>query len=299
MSDLIVAYLFLGGTGAGLFFWVAAFRLLGIIPDGYGLPARRGLAVAEGMLVLGCVCLLCDLGYPRAILAMFFPSHLNYITVGAWALAGMMLVGAALLWLPPVRSGARRPGAAWESLRGAGRPTAGRTLLYILAMVLGLYVMVYTGLLLRLALGVDLWNSGWLPVLFLCSSLSSGYAAFTLCARMMDVPAAHRQGAQVASARLDGVLVAFEALAAVAFILHVGSQPFGEPALQVLWQGSAGAMFIAGFCGIGLAVPLVADGVAFGGKTGEMPLTVAAMASLAGAFCLRYALVVAGVNVLF
>ena len=114
-GELIVAYLFLGGTGAGS---GAVAAMLGLLADGadvrQGLAARfrdggngrsgayRRLfvslwATALIVLVLGIVCLSADVGRIDRVLVLAVSAPTNYLVVGFWALAACAALGIATL----------------------------------------------------------------------------------------------------------------------------------------------------------------------------------------------------------
>ena len=124
-----VLYLFCGGTGAGA---IAVCSLADLAwarqPFGTGTytqgpsvrpearivdsGSRRGLA----LLVLGIACLLLDLGRLDRVLMLFLNPQPTFITVGAFALAALALLGGFLaavrfLYVPAVRR------APWRSPR--------------------------------------------------------------------------------------------------------------------------------------------------------------------------------------
>lgn len=255
------------------------------------------------MLATGSLCLFFDLGRPVTIAALFFSERVNYMTVGAWSLVALIVITAVLLVFaanaPQNFSGSAKANGRWSMNDARATVTRIRLVLYVAGVALSMYMAVYTGLLLRLAYGVDLWSTDMLPVLFAVSALASGFAVFSLCCRGYDLHGIEATRFHRRAALTDLVLLAVELLAAGAYLLALRAAPFGMQALSVLFAGESMALFVGGFCGIGIAAPLVADAVALRTRSGETSLAVAAAASLVGAFCLRFALVQAGVNVLF
>ena len=290
MGGLVAAYLFLGGTAAGAFFWAAlAPRLLGSGPEVRAAEPRT-LAVTLGLLVVGSLCLVCDLGRSSAIFSMFFSGRLNYMTAGAWSLIALMGIIVALLAVGPGRTSQPHQKPWRHQLR---------TALLVSGTLLSLYLMVYTGLLLRLELGVDLWSTDALPVLFVASSLTAGLALYALCARSFDIPGGRGAVFVRRIARLEVSLLAAEVVAILLYIWTLMAAPFGRQALSVLFAGESLALFAGGFLAVGIAVPIAADIIELRAHGGEVSCVLASTAGIVGALCLRYALVQAGVNILF
>ena len=173
LSDLVVCYLFLGGTGAGALLVLCALGLLSTraaaLTRGGRLRAtsayRRllvpGFASAFALLAVGAVCLAVDLGNFDGALLLFVRPRATHLTVGAWALAAGLLLSALSC-------------AAWSS--ACGWRLAVVRALGVLGAVDALVAMAYTGLLLGGVGAVPLWASPWLPALFVVSSLSCGVA---------------------------------------------------------------------------------------------------------------------------
>ena len=211
-GELIVAYLFLGGTGAGACAVLAALGLLADrddvargmrerFRDGRGAVYRRlfvpGLTAALSALALGVLCLAADLGRLDRILVLAAAAPTHYLVVGFWAIAASMVLGAASL-------------LAWQGVLPLGRPVfAGLHGALLLAAVV---TAAYTGLLLGGLRAVPLWFGPWLPLLFVLSALSCGTALVVATAALSG--AASSFGRVVCGlARADCGLIALEAAA--------------------------------------------------------------------------------------
>lgn len=303
LSDLVVCYLFLGGAGAGL---ALVLSVLGLLvpracvstPPGVRLRPNAayrkllgsGFAAAVVLLALGIVCLLADLGNAERVILLLLQPAVSYLSVGSWALAAcLVLAGAlALAWL----------GAGVWSL-------AVVRALHAIAALVAAVVMVYTGLLLQSLGAVPLWSTPWLPALFVASSLSCGIACVLALAQLTG--AAHAFAATLGRlAAVDAVVIVIEA-AVVAVYVHAASQaavPLSNgtelaaaQSIHELIAGENAQLFWAGFVALGLAVPLVLDGVL---ATRRRPLPgvalFAAACVLAGGFVMRFCVVAAGAH---
>lgn len=306
-GELVAAYLFLAGTGAGGIGAAALADLVAVrIPFGAaavgavadGRPADRlvafALAASVAALALGSACLMADLGRADRVLALFLAPTFTLMNGGAWALAALLSVGTALglarfMYLPWV---GRRVVAALE----------------VVAVILAAVVAVYAGLLLQMLPGVRLWSPLWVPVLFTLSAASCGCAL--LMAAALFVEADETAASLVRGAlAVDAALIAGEVLAAVLFLGGAlgGDHPGVAASVESLLHGPAALPWWCGFVACGLLAPLVAE-VALGlrrrrrrspaapapAPVGPVALAVLAALVLVGGAGLRWALVEAG-----
>ena len=205
-------YLFLGGLVAG--------------HDDH----RRGTSCCRGRhREETCVCSCSPGAQPRAP----EPRHAGALPRPRAQAVRLAAVHDLPAWLADVVGrvdpGARLSGARWRVLRAAGRPTlrpriwtgfdrltrparraAGRRVIAVANMVLGVVLGIYTGILLS-ALGArPLWNSAILGPLFLVSGLSSAAAFVHLVAR-------HAEEREML-AKSDNVFLAIELFVSALFL---------------------------------------------------------------------------------
>lgn len=271
-SELVVAYLFLGGTGAGACSVVAVLALLvdgddvrqcaaSRFRDGrgrlYGRFFGTPLIGAAAVLGLAALCLVADVGRPDRLLVLATSAPTSYLVVGAWAVALCFVLAlvSALLW--------------------RGLLPATLTVLRIvngLFLVVAVVVMAYTGLLLSDMASVPLWHSGWLPVLFVFSSLSCGIALCLALALLGRTATAFRRTLRPLL-RVDGALIVIEGAVIALWLLSVWTAlspdgtltPTDEAArasVTLLLSGSGSLLFWCGLVAFGLVVPLAIDGLA-------------------------------------
>lgn len=306
-SELVVAYLFLGGCGAGA---CAVCAVLGLLVDGgevrEGLklrfrdersgPYRRlftpALAVGLGALALGIVCLAADLGRPDRVLLVVKASSGTYVAVGFWALSLCALLGAVVL-------------AMWQGALGVRRLAVYRLLLGLLLFV-AFTVMLYTGLMLGDMASVPLWYGPWLPCIFALSSLSCG-VALTVAASVVTGSYAVFTRVVRGLTRLDRVAIALEVVAlalwlGVTWVAAGGASALADPAnstnaaalasVSALVTGSWAPLLWGGLAAIGLVVPFVLECLPIRSHV----LLVAAMCVLIGGATLRFLVVDAGLQ---
>ncbi len=296
-SELVVCYLFLGGAGAGA---CLVLSILGILVprDRLSKGSGRsifvsweyrklfgfGFAFALVALAAGVLFLFADLGRADRVLLLFASPKAVHITIGAYALIFCMLGATlqALIWTQMIQ----RCGGL--ILR----------LLCVLTAVLALVVMAYTGLLLQSLRSVPLWHNIWLPVLFVLSSLSCGMGL------VMGASLFAGLGSVFGSVLrrvvfFDGLVIALEALSAVAFLLTTFSSASETAVLsgKELVLGSSAGLFWAGFVLLGLVAPFALD-YQLCSRQSIRPLlgVTSAACVLAGGFVMRYCLVQAGVH---
>ncbi|WP_162610863.1 NrfD/PsrC family molybdoenzyme membrane anchor subunit [Gordonibacter sp. An230] len=294
---LVVAYLFLGGTGAGSVA-IASFVDLVWVREPFGVRAHATLdearsserVVAFGLLAgfaavaFGALCLVFDLGRPDRLDTLLTDASPSLIAVGAYAVAllvacAMFLVIARFSYLPAV------PRAAVVAVEAT-------------AVVLGVVVMLYTGLLLQSAVGVALWRSPLVPMLFTLSSVSCGFAVLLACVRFAGPLDAGSSGLARRFVRVDLVVVALEAMCAALFVgcALASGHPARAASAESLMVGAHAALWWVGFAGCGLVAPfmLEAASVRMRADLARAALSIAVVFVLVGGFCLRASIVGAG-----
>jgi formate-dependent nitrite reductase membrane component NrfD len=299
-SELIALYLFLGGTAAGAFAVMSVLDLhasAALSHRLHPLSARRGnvpsrqcaqhvsklvYGASFAMLLAGLLCLLADLGKPQAFYYLFIYPTASFMSIGSFALALLVLLMAVVLADSVLELGER-----WRKAARVAR---------VVGIAVALVVMLYTGMLLKTVISVPVWQSWWLPVLFLFSALSCG-CAVVIAAGLLS---AGFKGASTALRRLaalDAAFIMLETVAIAAYALSVNSFQAHGP-LDALLIGDAAWLFWAGFVGCGIAAPLVIDVIALIRRRDHVSGVVAMAATLVliGGLALRFALVGAGVS---
>ena len=106
LSDLVVAYLFFGGAGAGACFVASVLALRS--PRGavrnvefapyYGRFYVATYSCAAACLLVGAVCLSFDLGRFDALVVLLFSPRISYIAVGSFAVMSASRFRLRLFW---------------------------------------------------------------------------------------------------------------------------------------------------------------------------------------------------------
>lgn len=302
-SALIVAYLFLGGTGAGATVVLCALEVMDA--QRHQGQRRRALVAVSGLrggridaeevfaprlprnfyarawpialvsLATGIVCLLFDIGRPDRILAFVTSPELSAVTVGAYALVAAVCVAGTFTGL-----------SLLDGLDVA--PVVVRAL-GIAGVAIGLVVSVYTGVLLQSMASVVLWQTPLLPAVFALSALSCGLAcvfaalAFTETRQSLVAPA------RVFGA-VDSALIAAELVALAAFVAIGLSKEGAQTSAQALVSGDLCWLFWGGLVAAGLVVPFVLERVSVSeGRRFKLLWTAGFV--LAGGLALRWCVV--------
>ena len=282
-SWLVIAYLFLAGAGSGAFLIAAVCCMV----DAAVLSAKTArltaavqpaFYLAPGIILAAILFLFFDLGAPERVVLLLLNPVQSIMSVGAWLVALLFAVSGMLAI---ASAGGRVPRGFQFACMAAGA-------------VLAAGVMTYTGLLLSSLPSVPFWNTGWLPTLFVASSLSCGGAVIVFAdAAIHPSPAGTSKGPW----RLAGVLLAVEITVLTCYFLS--RQLAGGEALtsvQQLLFGSLAAPFWVAVVGLGLAIPAILHITA--GR--RVPLRMARMAAsagvLAGGLALRYCIVAAALT---
>lgn len=275
-NNLIVAYLFLGGMGAGA---CCVLSVLGFSTGSAGIAHRRlfgfGFLIASAMCVVGAFCLIVDMKRPDEILVLLIEPTLSVVSVGAYTLAATILCGVF-------------SGLAW--LRVVPVPLLAMRIVAAVHIVLACAVMTYTALLLMAFSGVPLFRSPLLIPLFLTSSLSCGAAAVTLCAVVTRTWRSF-SSAMRCVALADAALLIVELLVLAAFVL--ASLQNAPASAWRLIGGSEAVPFWMGLVIAGLVAPLAMYVLARMVSGFRIQPFLPAMLVLLGGFVLRWCILAA------
>lgn len=278
-DNLIVAYLFLGGTGAAACVVLCVLGLVLARSETAGIAHRRlfgfGYLMAAAACAIGAFCLLADLRRPDEVLVLVQSPSVSVVSVGAYVLAATMLLAVL-------------SGLAW-----LGAFKASRTVVRVASAVhiaLALAVMTYTALLLMMFRSVPFFGSPLIIALFLASSLSCGTAFVVVCA-VVSRAWQCLASALRALVAADLAVIVVEALVLTAFML-VSVQEAPKSAERLL-VGELSAPFWVGPVAGGLAAPLALYVAERFLPSARINPLLPALLVLAGGFALRWCVVAA------
>ncbi len=283
-DETIVAYLFLGGTGAGAVLVLSVLELVGIVRshttthtaafapaqtgsqrqfatrmDGMGLLRRkqdspsampfdafsRCWPLALVVLCLGVLCLLVDLGRVDRVIELFFSPHASALTVGAYALTVTIVVAGVMSAI-----------SLFDLIR---LPEVVVIITTVIGVAAGAVTMVYTGILLQSLPSVLFWQTWLLPAVFTCSSLSCGIA-------VVLVGAAFSNSRQVFDRTLhaltcaDSIVIVVEAVCIAAYLVWALLAGEGTAnAARAFISGDLAPLFWGGLVALGLVLPFVLE----------------------------------------
>lgn len=237
-SSLVAWDLFLGGTGAGLFFLAQALTIAGVIKGPIGMVGEwLGLALAGAAALV----LFAHLGVPSLFSRVWSRPDKSWVSRGAGA-TSLFAAFAFLTLLPSL------PGL--EALPWQPDTLAGAVLQWV-ALVLALALMAYTGLLASSWRSIPCWTTPFLRFIFVASSLLGATGTLLMVAAAMG------------NASFALTVMAMILILAVAILLALylaGMHARGDAtqrSVRFLLSGEESGAFIAGVLVVGLYVPFV------------------------------------------
>ncbi len=175
----VAVYLFLGGLTAGILVMSAVANLRKWPDDASGPQCEKGAMFAPFILAIGMFFIFLDLERMTNVYWFYLTLQpLASMSWGAWGI--LLIIPVSFLYglstAPPALRHGLRLGfliRLSEMLRPYNRKLA------MINFGLGIFLGIYTGVLLSSMMARPLWNSSVLPILFLTSALSTG-AAFLI-----------------------------------------------------------------------------------------------------------------------
>lgn len=267
---LIAIYLFLAGAGGGA-------HITGVVGDflGWTEVANIGVCLGWPCVLIGCMCLLGDLGNVANAWRVARKPDTSWIARGTIIISLFMIVAFIhmVLWV--------WPGALAGAEGGNGRLVIG-----VIGAILAFGTMVYTGLLLGDAIPIPFWSTVLLPILFFLSAASTGVMAVILVGVITGAESAH----MLTLSRVDILLIVVEALVLAAYLHGSYRLPNSRMSAEHVLIGESAAMFWLGVAVCGLLAPLVIDIVGLHGAGAAL----ASILGLFGGLCLRYVVLAGG-----
>lgn len=257
-------YLFLGGLAGGTMTIAALADLLAGRRGRFQSFSRAAAYITVPAIILGGLSLTFHLGKPERGFAfpLFFTNYQSWMTIGGWVVGAFAPLSLAYA-------------AAWYF--NLSRRV--RVAMAAVAVPLGVLMSLYTGFLLSATWAVPgdrwyvpLWDSRYLPVLFVLSGLSTGLGACGLgvlvAGRLRWASPGHHDASEetLAVAKLasvaDVVAIVAEAAWVYLFLASLGVGTLGQQlAFKLLTRGDLAPWFWWGFVATGLAAPLLGSGM--------------------------------------
>jgi formate-dependent nitrite reductase membrane component NrfD len=250
-----------------------------------------GAFIAPWPAILGVLLLVVDLGNPQRFWEMILKRGDGYLTLespfvmfapssvmswGTWVLSLFIIFSLAYLvahvasfalhWVAPIR---KFIGAC--------------------AFVFALPVTVYTGVLIA-SCNNGLWNSMWLPTLFVVSAIATGIASvvFLLAAFKIFLNMEPQEPNIPKLEKANSVILIVQLVVLVIFLIA----QISAPTTKAMIGSQFGILFWIGIVGLGLLLPIL---VGLKGKAlkPQVSFLIAALVMLGG-FFMRYVILVAG-----
>ena len=263
-SWLLAIWLFLGGTGGGLFLLFLAFEL----SPTYG-------AVALGLIMVGGVVLLLELGNPLRVWRTVSRPGTSWLSRGVFFvlifIASSIVVIVPKLgvvpWLSPLTTGLAVQLLGW---------VAG-----LCALMIVLYPAFFF---LSTSRAIPFWNSPLLPLLFVGYALLGGAGCGLLLSLIASIPA------QIETLAVTMILVN-AAMILIYFVTMYRAGGSAQESVRMLNRSPLGLMFWIGVVAVGMILPLVEILLV------RLSLAAAGAFILIGGLLFRYCLLKAGVYI--
>lgn len=289
----IAVYLYLAGLGAGAY----AIGLLTdyiLSPD---LPSRAILLWGPILVTLGAPFLILDLGKKlRFINASLNPwtswAGRGFIILSTLMITGLIVFGVNLL--PSVLPLLNLEVPGWINPE-----LTIYKVLEIIALIFSFGTAAYTGIFLKSTRYVGLWNTWFLPALFLISALSTGSMGIIVSLMGYGLIADNNilQELSHQLTPVEQILVLIEAVVlALYIIMRYRDQGSALKSVQLLLNGKYKFVFWVGIIGLGLLLPTILELVQRIFPEYPYILFVTGASALTGGFFLRYGVVKSGMK---
>ena len=298
----LAMYLYTGGLGA-------AILAVTFLTDMYLKPHRTLVLWGAGsgvvLLTAGSLLLFGHLLDHTAVIYLLNP-FVIFIKPDAWIAWGTQFIIWMMVWGVVYALPYACETPLWQRMPLVGKalelPVVNNTCNWIrkyhrvigwLAVVNGVGVAVYTGLVLQSFPAVALWANPGVPLLFTVSAFSTALAFLLLVMYTVIHDHADEQIRGLYE-RIDLILISAELVILMSFYFYLKSGPeSARHSFDLLWNSYG---WVVGFIGFGLIVPffLQLKGV-LRGWTSRVPIIAASVMVLTGGYLLRHFFMYAGV----
>ena len=265
------------GWTIAFFLWFIGLGGMTLVMNAF-LKSRHLFYAATASIIVGTLLVVSHLArllnLPRAAIHSLIEWKFNF---GSWMFIGICILAVTCV-VTVVQAWGWMKGARWADSRG----------LLGLDAILGFASTAYSGFLLTQAVGVPLWTTAVLPVLWVFSGLSSAVGLIEierLC------PKSETAGASwlghVASLAHWG-----EAFVLFAFVsVALSGTPGAAAGAESLLSGDNATLFWTGAIGVGIILPILLSAFAHGSKKA---FAFGGLCAILGALALRASVLFAG-----
>ena len=281
----VAAYLFLLSAGAGAY--VTVFILNVILPDGPVSPflpaAKAGLIAAAAFAILAVVFFITNLKSKANAFRIFIRPFSSWLAAGSYVTLLFIILDLILIgiWAKPPVGLNNAPG--------------------IITLVLALFMLVYSGMLLKVLKPFSFWNSWLLPLLCALSGITAGAMFVVLIAAIYGLTGAVNMSRPLLAViyYLNFFLLAY-LVVLVLFIWQSARNPLSGSSAQMLVKGRTGYAFWTMVVLFGLVLPLVAGFYLVSSAQVGLGLLItlsiiAALCAMTGSYVLRYLILALGI----
>ncbi len=290
----IAIYLYLAGMGAGSYIigMVAQWTVhpkLSLMLFGFDLDLGR-LALLWGpiLVAVGAPFLILDLGIKKRFLYACLNPKTSWVARGFLILSAFIVLGLVVFGIPILfpRLPAQIP-TLWSILE-------------IVTVLLAFATAIYTGILLKSVKYVPVWNTPFLPTVFLASALSTGSMAIIL-STMGSSLLFSNAGAFVLLSHnfipVERVFILIEAfILAVYLYSRYRLKDQGEISVRLLISGKLRSLFWGGIVFIGFIFPFILEYIYSCCPDYPALLFTTGLFLLCGGFFLRLGVLASGVK---
>lgn len=297
----IVIYLFLGGLSAGMLVMCSIANLrIPKQPVEELAQCVKAPLIAFIILAVGAQFIILDLGKPQSLIWGYLTFQpLSLMSWGTWGVPAVLLANALYI-LAVIPKDQRHKLKFPFLIKIAEKLSSKMRLIAKLNFAMGVFLGIYTGVLLSSFAAIPLWNNATLPILFLVSALSSGAAMIVIIAKTNEI--------KFLFTKIDIWLIVAELVIILLFFygLYTSTAPYKKAIEPFFSFTSEQFIFAMALIAIFLLLPL-----ALRIKLGELKefengihikftkaqifrMNFAACLVLAGTFILRAAIVYAG-----
>jgi len=289
-KEIIAIYLYLAGMGAGSF-------AIGILINWFVNPSRRvylwgfpfdlakaALLWGPILVAIGAPFLILDLGIKRRFLYACLNPRTSWVARGFIILSVFIVIGLILIAKSVLPFGWLHP----ESLLWI--------ILEVIALTFAFGTATYTGILLKATKSIPLWNTNFLPALFLVSALSTGSMAIILSTLGTGLFSHDAVPLKILMGG-EQVLVVIEGIVLYLYLSRsYRTSEQGKDSVRLLLFGEMKMIFWGGVVFLGFIFPVILENIASFFPGNVALILAAGILLLCGGFFLRVGILHAGIK---
>ena len=240
----VAAHLFLVGAGAGAY--IASFFLSFLHPElasPFLRSAKVGIIAAVPLLIAGGIFFLANLGTKANAVRAFNRPWSSWLSAGSVIMLLFITLDLVLI-------------GTWVS--APAKPLSGGNLsLGIINLILAVFILIYSGMLLKALKPFTFWNTGLLPLLSVFAGLSAGIMVVVFVEAVCGFiyGAALVQPVLLSIYHLNFILI-IQAVVLGWYLWRAAESPRTRGSLLIVTSGQLALTFWLGVVVAGLTIPL-------------------------------------------